>query len=97
MSNVKKRQGKARSAKKTATESELSPVKGTMEYSELDYPSAKQEAFDGKAITDNAVEWLDAEYQRIAAKAETKFAELHKWIAEAADELKAGTNKITDL
>jgi len=94
---MKKRQGKARTAKKSATEPELAPVKSNMVYSEPDHPSATQEAVDGKVTTCNAAEWLDAEYQRIATKAETKFAELHKWIAEAADELKAGTNKSTDL
>lgn len=97
MSNVKKPWGKARSAKKSATEPESVPVESTTVNSEPDSPSATQEAADGKATTGNAAEWLDAESQRIATEAETKFAELHKWIAEAADELKAGINKITDL
>lgn len=97
MSNVKKPWGKARSAKKSATEPESAPVESTTVNSEPGSLSATQEAVDGKATTGNPAEWLDAESQKIATEAEIKIAELHKWIAEAADKAEAEIKKTTDL
>ncbi len=89
--------GKARAAKKSATEPESAPVESTTVNSEPDSPSATQEDVDGKATTGNAAEWPNAKSQRIATEAETIIAELHKWIAEAVDKAKAEINKTTNL
>ena len=97
VSNVKMPWRKARSAKKSATEPESAPVESTTVNSEPDSHSATQETVDGKATTGYAADLLYAESQRIATEAFTKIAELHKWIAEAADKAKADIKKTTDF
>ena len=89
--------GKAGSAKKSVTEPESAPVDSTTVNSEPDSPSATQEAVDGKVTPGDAAVWLDAQSQRIATEAEKIIAELHKWIAEAADSAKAEIKKTTDV
>ena len=89
--------GKARAAKKSVTEPESAPVESTTVNSEPDSPSATQEAVDSKVTTGYAAEWLDAASQSITTDAVIKIAELHKWIAEAADRAKAEIKKTTNL
>jgi hypothetical protein len=65
--------------------------------SEPDSSSATRKVVEGKVTTGGAAAWLDVESQRIATEADIKIAELHKWIAEAADKAEAEIKKTTDL